>query len=288
MLNNNDMNESDIQTGFPDLDCMIEGGFKKGKVYVLVTHPSVGTNSFALNIIQNIISREHDGIRKNVMFFSSGMKAEQVAQHIWCLEAGVALSAIVNLNLTWAINDFLRLKIQIAAEDLKGAQLSVDETADISFFELYKKSLKQNKHKRLDFIVTDYLQQMKSDKSKCSKNYQLETNSHPCNLKKLARKLNVPILVFGQLNYKIKELEDKQKDINVFPVWDNLKEIESVKQDAEVIMFLQREQESVNAEDKEFHDWIGAKLIVWENNHEKNGIVNLDFSPRFVKFRSQD
>ena len=136
--------EPGIPTGYPDLDRLIGGGLKSGEMFVLAARPSIGKTAMALNIVRNIVMRDFGGERKNVLFFSLEMSAEQVSQRMLCTEAHVPLSSIMDRNLK--PGDIPRLTQAVSS--MKEAHLSVDPTAAISVFELRAKARKMNDQKK--------------------------------------------------------------------------------------------------------------------------------------------
>ena len=275
--------EPGIPTGYPDLDRLIGGGLKAGEMFVLAARPSMGKTAMALNIVRNIMMREIGGVRKNILFFSLEMSGVQVSQRLLCTEAKVPLSDILDKN-------FQRKEVQMltqAATALKEAQLLVDETAAISVFELRAKARKINDRQKLDLIVIDYLQLMKSGEAGGSENRQVEVASISGGLKKLAKDLQVPVLVLAQLNRGDLEKDQGNGKGDVLPKLSNLRESGAIEQDADVVVFLHRKRdESKDGNPEANRIGVDAKLIVEKNRNGKTGIVNLKFFPALMEFRS--
>ena len=277
--------EPGIPTGFPDLDRLIGGGLKAGEMFVLAARPSIGKTAFALNIVRNIIMREISGKRKNVLFFTLEMSGEQVAQRLLCAEAKVPLSAIMegNIQLSKDVQSLTQ-----AATALKKAQLMVDETAGISVFELRSKARKIHDQKKLDLIVIDYLQLMKSGEAAGNESRQVEVASISGGLKKLAKDLGVPVLVLAQLNRESEKDQGNGKG-DVLPKLSHLRESGAIEQDADVVVFLHRKRdESKDTNPEANRSGVDAKLIVEKNRNGKTGIVSLKFFPALMEFRSID
>ena len=276
--------EPGIPTGFPDLDRLIGGGLKAGEMFVLAARPSIGKTAIALNIVRNIIMREIGGIRKNVLFFSLEMSSEQVSQRLLCTEAKVPLSSIMDRSIQ--PKEVQSLTQAVSA--LKNAQLLVDETAGISVFELRAKARKINDRQKLDLIVIDYLQLMKSGESVRIDNRQVEVASISGGLKKLAKDLQVPVLVLAQLNRESEKDQGNGKG-DVLPKLSHLRESGAIEQDADVVVFLHRKRdESKDSNPEANRVGVDAKLIVEKNRNGKTGIVNLKFFPSLMEFRSID
>ena len=273
-----------IPTDFPDLDRLIGGGLKPGEMFVLAARPSIGKTAIALNIVRNIIMREVNGIRKNVLFFSLEMSGEQVSQRLLCTEAKVPLSSI--MDKTVQPKEVQRLTQ--AVTQLKQAQLLVDETAGISVFELRAKARKINDRQKLDLIVIDYLQLMKSGEAGSNESRQVEVAAISGGLKKLAKDLQVPVLVLAQLNRESEKDQGNGKG-DVLPKLSHLRESGAIEQDADVVVFLHRKRdESKDGNAEANRVGVDAKLIVEKNRNGKTGIVNLKFFPALMEFRTID
>lgn len=276
--------EPGIPTGYPDLDRLIGGGLKPGEMFVLAARPSIGKTAIALNIVRNIVMREVNGVRKNVLFFSLEMSAEQVAQRMLCTEAKVSLSSIMERNLQKG--DITRLTQAVSA--MKEARLSVDPTAGISVFELRAKARKINDQKKLDLIVIDYLQLMKSGEPGGNESRQVEVAAISGGLKKLAKDLGLPVLVLAQLNRE-SEKGNENNGANAQPKLSHLRESGAIEQDADVVVFLHRKRDESKEQNLEANRvGVDAKLIVEKNRQGKTGIVDLKFFPSLMEFRSID
>lgn len=276
--------EPGIPTGFPDLDRLIGGGLKPGEMFVLAARPSIGKTAIALNIVRNIIMRDIAGVRKNVLFFSLEMSGVQVAQRLLCTEAKVPLSSIMDKSIR--PQDVIRLTQTVAA--LKTTKLMVDETAGISVFELRAKARKINDREKLDLIVIDYLQLMKSGEAGSNESRQVEVASISGGLKKLAKDLQVPVLVLAQLNRESEKDQGNGKG-DVLPKLSHLRESGAIEQDADEVVFLHRKRdESKDSNPEANRVGVDAKLIVEKNRNGKTGIVNLKFFPALMEFRSID
>ncbi len=271
--------EPGLPTGYPDLDRLIGGGLKPGEMFVLAARPSIGKTAMALNIVKEIVMRDFGGIRKNVLFFSLEMSAEQVTQRMLCTEAKVPLSSIMDRNLN--PRDIPHLTQAVSR--MKDAHLFIDPTAAISVFELRAKARKINDQQKLDLIVIDYLQLMKSGEPAGNESRQVEVSAISGGLKKLAKDLGVPVLVLAQLN---RELE-KGQSAKALPKLSHLRESGAIEQDADVVVFLHRNRDDAKEQNPEANRaGVEAKLIVEKNRNGKTGIVELKFFPALMEFRT--
>lgn len=278
-----------LPTEYPDLDRLLGGGMKPGEMVVLAARPSIGKTAMALNIIRNIIMKDTGEGRKNVAFFSLEMSALQVTQRLLCTEAQVPLSSIMDGSIR--PGDVQKLTGALTA--LKKANLSIDPTAGISVFELRAKARKMNTQKKLDLIAVDYLQLMKSgDPTSSRESRQVEVAAISGGLKKLAKDLNIPILVLAQLNREGEKSAAGPagaKDAGSQHKLSNLRESGAIEQDADVVIFLDRKRDEAKDLGPEANiSGVPAKLIVEKNRNGQTGIVPLRFRPGLMEFVSSE
>ncbi|MBR2364367.1 MAG: replicative DNA helicase, partial [Lentisphaeria bacterium] len=278
--------EPGLPTEYPDLDRLLGGGMKPGEMVVLAARPSIGKTAMALNIIRNIIMKDtgDPAQRRNVAFFSLEMSALQVTQRLLCTEAQVPLSSIMDGSLRHGDVQ----KLTGAIRELKKASLYIDPTAGISVFELRAKARKLHSQRKLDLIAIDYLQLMKSgDAASSREGRQVEVAAISGGIKKLAKDLNIPILVLAQLNREgeksaaggPKDAKDSQHKLS------NLRESGAIEQDADVVIFLDRKRdEAKNLTAEQSAAGVPAKLIVEKNRNGQTGIVPLKFRPGLMEF----
>lgn len=273
--------ETGILTGFADLD-RLTGGLRPQEMFVLAARPSIGKTAFALNIVRNIITKEVGNVpKKKVAFFSLEMSAEQVTQRLLCTEARVPLSSIMGKKMQQS--DFPRLTM--AVNTLSRTNLVVDPTGGLSVFELRAKARKLKESSGLDLIVIDYLTLMRAE-VKASDGRQVEVAAISGGLKKIAKDLNVPVLVLAQLN---RDVEKGQGGKNARPKLSNLRESGAIEQDADVVVFLHRERDdSKDITEEANREGLKAELIVEKNRNGATGIAELRFFPQLMEFRSVD
>lgn len=274
--------EPGIPTEFPDLDALIGGGLKAGEMFVLAARPSIGKTAIALNIVRNIMMKDIGGKRRTVAFFSLEMSAEQVAQRLLCTESRVPISSIMDRNLKPGDSS----RLSAAAIALKNARLYIDPTAGISVFELRAKARKLHDLHKLDLIVIDYLQLMKSGDAAGKDSRQVEVAAISGGLKKLAKDLGLPVLVLAQLN---REVEKGAGPANARPKLSHLRESGAIEQDADVVVFLHRNRDDTKESNPEANKvGVDAELIVEKNRNGKTGVVKLKFFPALMEFRSME
>jgi len=287
--------EPGIPTGFSDLDKLLGGGLKKQEMVVLAARPSIGKTALALNIARNIAMRNLPDKRvdrdqqpvskdvKSVAFFSLEMSAEQVAQRLLCTESKVSLSSISDGSFN--IEETNRLSR--GAEALSNAHLFIDPTGGLSIFELRAKARKLKESEAgLDLIIIDYLQLMRAGDVSSRDGRQVEVSAISGGIKKLAKDLDIPILVLSQLN---REVEKTPNNKTARPRLSNLRESGSIEQDADVVIFLHRDRDEAkeNPNNREaLRNGVESLLLVEKNRNGKTGEVKVNFFPSLMEFRS--
>jgi replicative DNA helicase len=285
--------EPGIPTGFSGLDKLLGGGLKKQEMVVLAARPSIGKTALALNIARNIAMRNLPDKRvdrdqqpvskdvKSVAFFSLEMSAEQVAQRLLCTESKVSLSSISDGSFN--IEETNRLSR--GAEALSNAHLFIDPTGGLSIFELRAKARKlKESDAGLDLIIIDYLQLMRAGDVSSRDGRQVEVSAISGGIKKLAKDLDIPILVLSQLN---REVEKTPNNKTARPRLSNLRESGSIEQDADVVIFLHRDRDEAKENNREAaRNGVESLLLVEKNRNGKTGEVKVNFFPSLMEFRS--
>lgn len=275
--------EPGIPTDFPELDNLIGGGLKPGEMFVLAARPSIGKTALALNIIRNVVTKEVNGKRKTVAFFSLEMTDKQIIQRMLCTEAKVPLSSFYD----GSFQDADIPKLTQAVSTLRQTKLFIDSTSAISVFELRAKARKLKELNNIDLIVVDYLQLMRAG-DRAAESRQVEVAAISGGLKAIAKELKIPVLVLAQLSRE-SEKANGPKNENPLPKLSHLRESGAIEQDADVVVFLHRnrdESKEGNAEAQK--DGINSMLIVEKNRNGRTGIVKMKFMPSLMEFRCID
>ena len=265
-----------LSTGFAELD-KLTTGLHPSDFIILAARPSMGKTSLALNIAQNVALRgAKDGEEpKRVAFFSLEMSGDQLVQRMICTEADT------NLQTTTAGNPAETEqwdKLREAAARLDEAHIFIDYTPDLSILDLRSRARRLQAEGGLDFIVIDYLQLMQGSHSrKANDNRQQEVTEISRGLKALARELRVPVLALSQLSRSVELRQSKQ------PMLSDLRESGSLEQDADIVMFLYREDYYKGADDTPSHI---TELIVAKHRNGPTGRVTLFFKEDCTKFIS--
>ena len=263
--------EVGIPTGYSPLDDFT-GGLKKGEMFVLAARPSIGKTSLGLNIIANVAIKGET--HRPVAFFSLEMTDSQIVRRLLCSEAGIPES--VFWNGTFNSNDMV--KLTAAAENIRNAKLFIDPTGGLTISELRAKARRLKNEHDIQLIVIDYLQLMHADARVDSR--QQEVAEISGGIKKLAKDLNVPVLVLAQLNREI----DKNASANARPKLAHLRESGAIEQDADIVTFLHRNRDDA----KNIADGASteAELIVEKNRNGMIGTVKLNFYPSRMLFEA--
>jgi replicative DNA helicase len=286
---------SGIATGLTDLDRML-GGLQSSDLVILAARPAMGKTSLATNIAFNIANayeseKQPDGSLKTVNggivgFFSLEMSAEQLATRIIAEQAGVPSYKIRRGDLRE--DDFY--KITEAARKMQTIPFYIDQTGGISIAQLAARARRLKRQRGLDMLVVDYLQLL-SGSSKKGENRVQELTEITTGLKALAKELNVPILALSQLSRQVESRDDKR------PQLSDLRESGSIEQDADVVMFIYRDEYYLkNKEPKpgteEYFKWQAemdqvhgkAEVIIGKQRHGPTGTVQLAFQADVTRF----
>ena len=257
-----------IPSGFPDLDRMTSG-FQSSDFIVIAARPSVGKTAFALNIAQNVAVRSGE----TVAIFSLEMSASQLVQRMICAEANVDAGRMRTGYLEG--DDWEKLSMAIGA--LSEAQIYIDDTPGITVADIRVKCRRLKKEKGLGMVIIDYLQLIQG-RGKSGENRQQEVSEISRTLKQIARELEVPVIALSQLSRSVEQRQEKK------PMLSDLRESGSIEQDADVVMFLYRDD--YYNKDSEKQNIV--EIIIAKQRNGPVGTVELVFLKNFNKFVSLD
>jgi replicative DNA helicase len=261
-----------LSTGFIDLDQQLTG-LHPGELIVLAARPGIGKTSLAMNIATHVAIKES----RAVGIFSLEMPADQLLMRLLASTARVDMKKLRGGRLTTHDEE----KFQEVAGALFNAPLYIDDTGALSSFDLRAKArrLKQ-KEPTMGLIVIDYLQLM-HQKGKVESR-QLEVSEISRSLKALAKELDVPILALSQLNRKVEERKGGK------PMLSDLRESGAIEQDADVVMFIHREEDNdESGEATTSRGTIPVELIVSKQRNGPTGSIDLVFLSEFTRFESR-
>ncbi len=259
-----------IPTGFGLLDKYITG-LNKSDFILIGARPAMGKTSFALNLAQNISMIA----RKKVVFFSLEMTKAQLAERLLASQAGVSSQKFRTGELT----DDEWIRIGNASSSFNNVELYLDDTSSITVPEIKSRVRRM---KDVDAIIIDYLGLVQSATRK--ENRVQEVSEITRNLKMMAKDLNIPVICCAQLS---RGTEGRGKSHR--PQLSDLRESGSIEQDADIVMFLYREDYYRNEYDSDKQDEIDdslTELIVAKNRHGQTGTIELSFDKEFTRFRA--
>jgi len=287
---------SGIATGLRDLDRRM-GGLQPSDLIILAGRPGMGKTSLATNIAFNIAhayrpAEQPDGSFKAedggvVGFFSLEMSSEQLATRIISEQTEIPSSKIRRGEITES--DFE--KLVACSQMMHRIPLYIDQTGGISIAQLAARARRLKRQRGLDVLVIDYLQLMQGSSSRASQNRVQEITEITTGLKALAKELNVPIVALSQLSRQVENRDDKR------PQLSDLRESGSIEQDADVVLFVYREEYYLGNRQpppgtEEYFKWEAemnsvrgkAEVIIGKQRHGPTGTVELGFQPEFTRF----
>ena len=253
-----------IPTGFIDLDYRT-AGLQPSDLILVAARPSMGKTAFVLNIAQYVAFHE----AKSVAIFSLEMSKEQLVNRLFSLESRVDAQALRTGNLSDADWE----KLVEGAGIIGDSKLIIDDTPGISISELRSKCRKYKLEQGLDIIIIDYLQLM-TGSGRGTESRQQEISDISRSLKALARELNVPVVALSQLSRAVEQRPDHR------PMMSDLRESGAIEQDADVVMFIYRDD--YYNKDTELKGI--SEIIIAKQRNGPIGTVNLAWLPEYTKF----
>ena len=261
-LNNRKDGITGVPTGISELD-ELTNGLQPSDLIILAARPGVGKTSFALTIAANAAI----DYNKHVAFFSLEMDGMQLAQRLLCSRAQVDQSRLRNGKLS---RDEMN-KLIAFVTPINQAPLFVDDNADLGIMELMSKTRKLKRQGKLDLVVIDYLQLMKTGGEE---NRAVAIGAISRGLKILAKELSVPVIALAQLSRKVEEKGRER------PQLSDLRESGSIEQDADMVWFVDRPYVRNHHED-EIHN---AELMVAKHRNGSVKDIKLCFMPEYTTF----
>ena len=254
-----------VPMGFVDLDNLLTG-LHGGELIIVGARPSMGKSAFGLNITG--YAGMHAG--RSVAYFSLEMPNDQLAMRLLCSDARVDMQAVRHGSLR--DEDWVSLASTLGP--LAASKIYMDDTSGITPSQLRSRCRRLKMERGLDLVVVDYLQLMNADGR--VENRQNEVSEISRNLKSIAKELNVPVVALAQLSRAGAQRSDKR------PILSDLRDSGAIEQDADVIMFLHREEYyDPNTEDKNI-----AEVIVAKQRNGPLGTVKLAWLGQYTRFAS--
>ena len=260
-------NVTGLATGLTDLD-YDTAGFQKSDLILLAARPSMGKSALALTMAYNMAVRGD----KSVAFFSLEMSAEQLVNRLLAMEGPLDSQHLRSGNLS---EDEWERLVQ-GAGVVGGSHLIIDDTPGISVAELRSRCRKYKLEHELDLVIIDYLQLMAGSGNRSQDNRQQEVSDISRSLKALARELDIPVLALSQLSRAVESRTDHR------PMLSDLRESGAIEQDADIVMFIYRDEYYNKDTDKKGV----TELIIAKQRNGPIGTVELGFLPEQTRFVS--
>jgi replicative DNA helicase len=287
---------SGLATGLLDVDRMM-GGLQSSDLVILAGRPGMGKTALATNIAYNIAKAWRGEVRPDgrtesvnggiVGFFSLEMSAEQLATRIISEQTEIPSYRIRRGEID--PTDFDR--IAGAAREMERLPLYIDETGGLSIAQLAARARRLKRQRGLDLLVVDYIQLLSGSSKRAQEGRVQEVTEITTGLKALAKELNVPILALSQLSRQVESRDDKR------PQLSDLRESGSIEQDADVVLFVFREEYYLKNKEprpgtEEHFKWQGemdlvhgkAEVIIGKQRHGPTGTIGLQFKADVTRF----
>ena len=261
-------NVTGVATGFLDLDYKTSG-MQPSDLILVAARPSMGKTAFVLNVAEYVAFKQN----KTVAIFSLEMSKEQLVNRLFSMESKVDSQHL----RTGSLSDDEWEKLIESAAQIGKSNLIIDDTPGISISELRSKCRKYKLEHNLEMVIIDYLQLM-SGSGRSTDSRQQEISDISRSLKALARELRVPVIALSQLSRAVEQRPDHR------PMLSDLRESGAIEQDADVVLFLYRDD--YYNEDSEKHNI--AECIVAKNRHGETGKVELRWMPEYTQFSTLD
>jgi replicative DNA helicase len=287
---------SGIATGLKDLDSKM-GGLQSSDLIILAGRPGMGKTALATNIAYNVAKAWEGDIRADghmatvnggvVGFFSLEMSAEQLATRIIAEQTRIPSNKMRRGDITE--QDFEMIKDKMI--EIQHLPLFIDETGGVAIAQLAARARRLKRQRGLDLVVIDYIQLMQGSTRRAMEGRVQEVTEITMNLKALAKELNVPILALSQLSRQVENREDKH------PQLSDLRESGSIEQDADVVLFVYREEYYLTTKEPrvgtpEHEKWQSemdavhgkAEVIIGKQRHGPTATVPLQFDAQVTRF----
>ncbi len=266
MISKSKGNVTGIATGFTDLDYKT-AGLQPSDLVLIAARPSMGKTAFVLNMAQHICFKDN----RAAVIFSLEMSKEQLINRLLSLESRVDSQAI----RTGSMSDADWESIIEGADVIAKSKLIIDDTPGISISELRSRCRRYHQEHGLSIVIIDYLQLMSGNGRTDSRQQEISEISR--SLKALARELNVPVVALSQLSRAVEKRDDHR------PMLSDLRESGAIEQDADVVMFLYRD----DYYNKESEKQGIAEVIIAKQRNGPIGTVELVWLPNYTKFANK-
>ena len=264
---NGNISNAGYKVGFSVIDDKLNG-LSKSDLIIIAGRPSMGKTAFALNVLLKFCERN---AKLSALFFSLEMPPDQLYFRLVAMESDIPISKLKYDNVY--NDDEIALKYGEGLSRVATKNINIADTSSLTLFELKQIAKAQRDSKGLDLIVVDYLQLLTGE-NKRGQNKQQEVSEISRGLKQLARELNIPIIALSQLSRSVESRSDKR------PMLSDLRESGAIEQDADIVMFLYRDEYyNPNSSDLGL-----AEIIVAKNRNGSIETVKMQFEKECTKF----
>lgn len=261
-----------VPSGFRDLDTLT-GGWQNSDLIIVAGRPSSGKTSFALSLASN--AAMHKSKPTAVAIFSLEMSIQQLVMRLLCATAKVDAHAVRTGRLPE--DDWKRLSV--GAGRLAKAQVYIDDSASLGILELRAKCRRLKAEHGIGLVIVDYLQLMQGPKT--AENREKEISAISRSLKALAKELNIPVIALSQLSRAVEGRTDKR------PILSDLRESGAIEQDADVVMFVHRQEMFIDPSSERYEEVKGkAEIIVGKQRNGPVDDIDLAFVHRYARFEN--
>ena len=289
----NDFGIVGVPTGLKELDERL-GGLHNQDLIIIAGRPSMGKTALATNIAfnaaQNIIKNKRD-TKSAVAFFSLEMSSEQLSTRILSEQARIKSNDIRRGKISeQEFEKFIE-----TSKNIYELPLYIDETPAITIAAISNRSRRIKRLFGLDLIIVDYIQLMRSGTNRKNDGRVQEISEITQGLKALAKELNIPVLALSQLSRAVEQRDDKK------PQLSDLRESGSIEQDADVVMFIYREEYYLERKEPrvgtpEYLEWQSkmdainglAEIMIGKHRHGPTGNIKVEFEAMYTKFKDQE
>ncbi len=285
---------SGVDTGFSGLNRQL-GGLNKSDLIVLAGRPAMGKTALATNIGFNAAKSHNTSQNDSILIFSLEMSAEQLAQRILAEQTTIDSHKLRSGD----IDEKEFAKLVATQNDIYDLPFFIDDTPAISIGQIASRARRLKRTSGLGLIIIDYIQLIQGSKASEAQGRVQEISNITRGLKSIAKELNVPVLALSQLSRAVEQREDKR------PILADLRESGSIEQDADVVMFVyreeyyldksepsQRDNENQDSFNERFTKWQDkrnsaegkAEIIISKQRHGPTGIIQVQFEAKFTRF----
>jgi replicative DNA helicase len=262
-----------VESGYKDLD-KITDGFQKGDMVILAARPSMGKTALALNLVVNAARIE----RKPVAVFSLEMPAEAIVQRMISASANVNSDSIRTMN--FSTDEIVRFEDGL--KKVANYEIYIDDTPGARLMDIQTKARKlKSQRPELAMVVIDYLNLITLGRVSKNDNRQQEVSEISRGIKALARELELPVICLAQLSRGVEKRQQNRR-----PILSDLRESGAIEQDADIVMFIHREDYYEVTDESYNKDTSAAELILSKHRNGPTGIVSLMFLKQFSLFNS--